>query len=163
MMHALFTSAAHCSSLHSKVCIPHTHTIQTTVRMHPDVYSSSQSQVDIPQIQTPHNTQNTTDIKMHIWIASDAHCSSQLYPLYISAYTPSYTQTTIDIKMDANFTSEVHRSSSQANVYILTYVQCSNYNSHHDARVVRKWCTLFQSHITSVYSTCTHHIILKLL
>ena len=52
---------------------------------------------------------------------------------------------------------EIDCSSSQSKLYIATYTQCSNYNSHRDACVVHKWCTLFESAIASVYSTCTPH------
>ena len=36
------------------------------------------------------NTQKTTDIRMHAWLTSDAHCLSQLYLVYIPTYTYTY-------------------------------------------------------------------------
>ena len=56
-MHAWFARDAHCSASQSEVCIPHTHSIQTT-----------------------------NDIRMHAWFASDVRSWSSILQVYMPIY-----------------------------------------------------------------------------
>ena len=73
------------------------------------------------------------------------------------------TQITIAIRIYAWFASDVQCSSSQYQVYISTYTRTHNTQNTMDIRMHARFATdaHCRVHKLSVYSTSTHHIILK--
>ena len=113
-------------------------------------------------MHTSHNTQTTTNIRMHAWLASDSHRSSSQSKVYIPTYASKHhdIQTTIDIMLYTWFKRDAHSSVHYPSCifpHTHTTLGITCYR-HQDVCVIHRWCTLFESTMPVLYTYMKIHI-----